>query len=113
MSGRSTRAGDKRGRLRSRFPSARGALLVYRPRATMSLSIPPPDSPAPSDLEDAVAAAMLDPESSALWDAAERLAEAHDRPEDVARAYAEAVEKPLPSAYTLELCRRAYDFVSQ
>ena len=79
----------------------------------MSLSIPPPDSPAPSDLEDAVAAAMLDPESSALWDAAERLAEAHDRPEDVARAYAEAVEKPLPSAYTLELCRRAYDFVSQ
>src|SRR5690349_7960711 len=79
----------------------------------MSQSIPPPASPAPSDLEQAVAAATAEPHRPELWDEAERLAEAHDRPEDVALAYADAVEKPLDRDYALELCQRAYDFVSQ
>ncbi|APR77772.1 Exonuclease SbcC [Minicystis rosea] len=56
---------------------------------------------------------MLEPDKPELWDEAERLAETHDRPEDVARAYAEAVYKPLDKAYALELCQRAHDFVSQ
>jgi tetratricopeptide (TPR) repeat protein len=79
----------------------------------MSLSIPPPASPAPSDLANAVAAASDAPDRPELWDAAERLAEQHDRPEDVALAYVEAVRKELPPAYALELCERAYEFVSQ
>lgn len=79
----------------------------------MSQSIPPPATPPPSDLEQAVAAALLEPDKPELWDEAERLAETHDRPEEVALAYAAAVEKPLPAEYALELCRRGYDFVSQ
>ena len=79
----------------------------------MSLSIPPPASPAPPDLANAVAAATDAPDRPELWDAAERLAETHDRPEDVALAYVEAVGKELPRDYALELCQRAYDFVSQ
>ena len=79
----------------------------------MSLSIPPPASPAPSDLANAVAAATDAPDRPELWDAAERLAEQHDRPEDVALAYVEAVRRELPRNYALELCQRAYDFVSQ
>ena len=79
----------------------------------MSLSIPPPASPAPPDLANAVAAATDAPDRPELWDAAERLAEKHDRPEDVALAYVDAVRKELPASVALALCERAYAFVSQ
>lgn len=79
----------------------------------MSSSILPPATSAPQDLAEAVAAATQNPEQPELWDEAERLAEEHDRPEDVAIAYAEAVQRPLPTAYALELCERAHAFVSQ
>jgi tetratricopeptide (TPR) repeat protein len=79
----------------------------------MSLSIPPPASPAPPELASALAAALAAPDRPELWDEAERLADQHQRPEDVAIAYAEAVKAPLDRAYALELCERAYAWVSQ
>jgi tetratricopeptide (TPR) repeat protein len=79
----------------------------------MSLSIPPPASPAPPELAQAIAAALAAPERPELWDEAERLADQHQRPEDVAIAYAEAAQAPLERGYALELCERAYAWVSQ
>jgi tetratricopeptide (TPR) repeat protein len=79
----------------------------------MILPIQIPSTPPPADLAEAVTAVTAAPERPELWDEAERLAADHQRPEDVAHAYGEAIHAEVPAALALELCERAVGFLSE
>lgn len=77
----------------------------------MSKTSSTPPTEAPSDLAEAIRAAGAAPDRAELWDEAERLADVHQRPEDVAELYRSVLAQPLDEALALELCERAAGFL--
>jgi hypothetical protein len=70
-------------------------------------------APAQPKLREALALARAAPDRREAWDSAEEIAAETNQPDEVARAYREALARPLPADVALALCERAARFLGE